>query len=138
MVEKITWAQVGSSTVSGLLSPAFVTGSGSQLVFTSGCVGTDEKTGKLPSSIEDQARNAFLNLKTVLEKSGSSTDSILKVLLFLSDKSYAVKVNEIYKEFFPNQPARSCILVSFPNESLKVELECVAQVESKRKRWFKL
>lgn len=138
MVQKITWEQINSPTSSGLLSPAFVTCAGSQLVFTSGCVGTDEKTGELPESVETQARNAFQNLMKVLETSGSSNQSVLKVLLFLSDKSYAATVNDIYKEFFPNQPARSCILVSFPNQSIKVELECIAQVESRKRRWFKL
>lgn len=135
---KITWEQVGQSASSSpLLSPAFVTSAEGQLVFTSGAVGTDS-LGQLPADLESQCKNAFRNLTNVLEKSGSSRDGILKVLLFISDKSYAATVNKIYKEFFPGQPARSCIVVAFPNEALKVELECVAQVTAQRKRWFKL
>lgn len=138
MANKITWEQVGAPTSYSLLSPAFVTSENSQLVFTSGCVGSDPETGDLPEDITEQARNAFENLKIVLEKSGSSTDYILKVLLFIADKSYASAVNEVYSEYFPNAPARSCIVVAFPNEKLKIELECVAQVEPKSKRGVNL
>lgn len=133
MVTKVTWDHVGQQGPQ-LLSPAFVADAGGRLVFTSGCVGTDAE-GKLPNDLESQCRNAFTNLDTVLNKSGSSRDAILKVLLFVSDKAYASTVNRIYSEFFPNGPARSCIVVAFPNDALKVELECIAQV---RKRWFKL
>lgn len=138
MANKISWEQIGAPTSYPLLSPAFVTSENSQLVFTSGCVGSDPKTGDLPEDLTEQARNAFENLKIVLEKSGSSTGSILKVLLFIADKSYASTVNEVYREYFPNQPARSCIVVAFPNETLKIELECVAEVESKPKRGLNL
>ncbi|QLL33007.1 hypothetical protein HG536_0D05290 [Torulaspora globosa] len=136
MAKKITWEQVGQPA-SQLLSPAFVTNAEGQLVFTSGSVGTDAR-GQLPSDLESQCRNAFQNLITVLDKSGSSRDAILKVLLFISDSAYASTVNRVYREFFPNQPARSCIVVAFPNDALKVELECVAQVRHKPRRWFKL
>ncbi|QLQ79885.1 hypothetical protein HG537_0C05330 [Torulaspora globosa] len=136
MVEKITWDQVGQPS-SQLLSPAFVTSAEGQLVFTSGSVGTDSE-GRLPTDLESQCRNAFGNLITVLEKSGSSRDAILKVLLFISDSAYASTVNRVYREFFPGQPARSCIVVAFPNNALKVELECVAQVRRRTRRWFKL
>lgn len=136
MAKKITWDQVGQPG-SQLLSPAFVTSAGDQLVFTSGSVGTDAE-GKLPSDLESQCRNAFQNLVTVLDKSGSSRDAVLKVLLFISDRAYASTVNRVYREFFPDQPARSCIVVAFPNDAIKVELECVAQVRRKPRRWFKL
>ncbi|SCU83910.1 LAFA_0D06678g1_1 [Lachancea sp. 'fantastica'] len=138
MAKRISWKDVGASKGPTLLSPAFVTSSSSEdLVFTSGCVGTDPKTQELPESLEEQTRNALLNLKIVLEKSGSSMGQVVKVLLFVADSSYAAVVNRVYSEFFPNSPARSCVVVGFPNERLKMELECVAVAE-KRRRWFKL
>ncbi|CEP60308.1 RidA family protein LALA0_S01e07734g [Lachancea lanzarotensis] len=136
MAKKILWNDVGVAKGPTFLSPAFVT-SGENLVFTSGCVGTDPKTQELPESLEQQTRNALENLKIVLEKSGSSVDQVVKVLLFVADDSYAGVVNRVYSEFFPNSPARSCIVVGFPNKSLKMELECIAVAE-KPKRWFKL
>lgn len=140
MARKITWADVGVKDGFPLISPAFVANA-NDLVFTSGCVGTDPVTNELPEDLEKQARNAMVNLETVLKASGvSSTSQVLKILLFVSDGSYAGVVNKVFQEFFPNQPARSCIVVAFPNDKLKVELECIAEVDAPNGwfRWLKL
>lgn len=110
-----------------MLSPAYVTVDAKKMVFTSGCVGTDPKSGSLAEGPDQQMRNALENLKNVLSASGSSMENVLKVLLFVADGSFAPTVNKIYQEYFPSAPARSCIVVSFPDPKLKVELECVAQ-----------
>ncbi|KAM3162075.1 hypothetical protein ACU8KH_04207 [Lachancea thermotolerans] len=136
MAKKVTWQEVGATKGIDLLSPAFVT-SGSKLVFTSGCIGSDPVTDELPEDLEQQARNALQNLRNVLEASGSNSDRVLKVLLFVADGAYSQTVNRIYREQFPNSPARSCVVVSFPNPKIKVELECIAEVQPKA-RWFKL
>ena len=138
MPTKTTWKDIGAPEASALLSPAFVTTSNTPLVYTSGCVGTDPKTGELPEDLEQQTRNAIENLRIVLSKSGcSSLDQVVKVLLFVADGKYAPVVNKVYKEYFTNQPCRSCVVVGFPNEKIKVELECVAEID-KKTRWFKL
>lgn len=108
----------------GLHSAAFRSNG---LVFTSGNTGVDYKTGKLPESLEQQTINSIENLKTTLEASNSSLDQVLKVLLFISDGSYSNAVNKIYAEYFKHKPSRSCIVCKFPNEKLKVELECIAE-----------
>lgn len=127
MAEKISWEQVKLQG-NNLLAPAYKTNGGQ--VFTSGSVGSDPSTGKIPESLEQQTIFAIENLKKVLEASGSSLDKVIKVLLFVSDGSYAPAVNKIYAKYFPHQPARSCIVVGFPNKQLKVELECVAVYDS--------
>lgn len=138
-MKQITWKDVGVENGFPLISPGYVTDPSSKLLFSSGCVGTDANN-ELPEDLEQQARNAMRNLQTVLETSGSSLSHVLKVLLFVSDPGYAGVVNKVFKEFFPNQPARSCIVVSFPNNKLKVELECIAEIpkQKKKRRWFKL
>ncbi|SCV02917.1 LAMI_0H04016g1_1 [Lachancea mirantina] len=137
MVKKIEWSDIGANAGSPILSPAVVTSKSDNLVFTSGCVGTDPTTDALPEDLEQQTRNAILNLRNVLAASGSSLDHVVKVLLFVSDSAHAKIVNKVYQEFFPGKPARSCIVVAFPNTALKIELECVAEVPAKR-RWLKL
>lgn len=113
-----------------LLSPAYISSSQGELVFTSGCVGTDSDLN-LPDCPVQQAKNAFENLSKVLEASGSSLDNVLKVLLFVRDPALGPIVNRVYREYFPGRPARSCIVVAFPNDKLQVELECVAQRHSR-------
>lgn len=110
----------------GLLSPAFVSNGH---VFTAGQVGIDNATGACPELVEEQTELAIANLKTVLEAAGSSLDKVFKVLLFISNPLDGPKVNEIYKKYFPQKPARSCVVVAFPMSALKVELEVVALVE---------
>lgn len=128
MARQIQWQEVGAAG-HPLLSPGYVTAKDSQLLFTSGCVGTHPESGELPEDIESQTRNALENLKNVLKAGGSSIDKVLKVLIFVGDGTYAAGVNSVYKEYFPGKPARSCIVVAFPDPTLKVELECVAAVE---------
>ncbi|SCU82606.1 LAMI_0C00100g1_1 [Lachancea mirantina] len=127
MPKQVKWTEVGPGKGYAILSPAYVACSSKDIVFTSGCVGTDPKTGELPENLESQITNALENLKNVLSASGSSMDNVLKVLLFVGDGSYSKVVNEVYQEYFPSAPARSCIVVSFPDPALKVELECIAQ-----------
>lgn len=127
MPTQITWKQVGPLAGSNLLSPAYVTTEAKKLVFTSGCVGTNPESGTLPEELDQQVRNSLENLKNVLKASGSSIDNVLKVLLFVADGSFAASVNKIYQEYFPSSPARSCIVVSFPDPKLKIELECIAE-----------
>jgi 2-iminobutanoate/2-iminopropanoate deaminase len=130
MARKIEWNQVGVTSGHALLSPGFICSKDEDILFTSGNVGTDPKSGEVPEDLRAQAKNALENLKTTLEAGGSSLDNVLKVLLFVADGSYAATVNEVYKEYFPGSPARSCIVVSFPDPKLKLELECIAAVPS--------
>lgn len=129
MATRITWEEVNSPAHS-LLSPGYVTAKNSQLLFTSGCVGTD-KTGKLAEDVKGQTKLALENLKSTLEAGGSDLSNVLKVLLFVGDASYAPDVNSVYQEYFPGRPGRSCVVVAFPDPTIKVELECVAAVPEK-------
>lgn len=122
---RVTPESVGTKD-NGLLSPAYISNGH---VFTAGQIGIDNATGQIPELVEEQTELAIANLKTVLEAAGSSLDKVFKVLLFVADPLYGPKVNEVYKKYFPQQPARSCVVVGFPLSTLKVELEVVALVE---------
>lgn len=124
VAERITFEQIGKPANNPLLSPAWKT---TGLVFTSGATGVDYSTNTLPEDLAEQTENTIKNLKEVLEAAGSSLDKVLKVLLLISDGKDAKIVNEIYGKYFTNKPARSCIIVGFPNPKLKVEIECVAE-----------
>ena len=89
MAKQVQWSAVGPGKGYDILSPAYVASKSNDLVFTSGCVGTDPVTGNLPEDLEQQIINALENLKNVLHASGSSLERVLKVLLFVSDASYA-------------------------------------------------
>lgn len=123
-MSRVDWSKLGA-VKSPVLSPSFVASPNQPLVFTSGCLGTDEHN-QLPDCLVQQTKNAFENLSKVLVASGSSLDNVIKVLLFVKESASVPLVNRIYQERFPEKPARSCVVVAFPNPKVQVELECVA------------
>lgn len=97
------------------------------LVFVSGQLPIDPATGDLANGLEEQTKQSMANVKAVLEAAGSSLDKILKTTIFIRDMKDFATVNEIYAQYFPeNPPARSCFAVAgLPKDAL-VEIECIA------------
>ena len=90
----------------GIFTPAIITG---DLVFTSGQIGIDSKTGQLAEGgFEGQFNQVFKNLTAVLEASGSSVDHMVKVTVFLADMNDYDAMNNLYrKQFKGDPPART-------------------------------
>lgn len=99
--------------------------------YLSGMVPVDPATGKLAGEdIRSQARQAFENIKTVLEELNASPADILKTTVFLTDLKTFGAVNEIYAEYFgPDYPARSCVQVSALPMGALIEVEAVASLK---------
>ncbi|HVN15850.1 MAG TPA: RidA family protein [Anaerolineales bacterium] len=98
------------------------------LVYTAGQVGLDPATAELVSGgIEAQTRQVLTNLKNVLEASGSGLNYVVKTTVFLADMKDFAAMNNIYAEFFPeNPPARSTIAVAALPKGASVEIETIA------------
>ena len=98
------------------------------LVFVSGTIGIDPKTGEFaPGGIEAETRQVLQNLRSVLEAGGSSLDRVVKTTVFLRDIDEFSKMNAIYAEFFPKDPpARSTFQVAALPKGAAVEIEAVA------------
>ena len=98
-------------------------------VFVSGTTGFDPATGKLSENFEEQARQSFLNIQTILEELGSSMSKIVKTTVFMvSGNDFAV-LNKVYGEVFPdNAPARSTPQVMPFPAGILISVECVAMV----------
>ena len=111
----------------GIFSPAIITG---DLVYTSGQIGIDSKTGQLPEGFEAQLEQVFQNLTAVLEASGSSIDHVVKATVFLADMNDYNKLNELYpKKFKGDPPARTTVQVARLPRDARVEIEVVAVVK---------
>ena len=111
----------------GIFTPAIVVG---DLVFTSGQIGIDSKTGQLPEGFEAQFEQVFRNLTAVLEASGSSVDHMVKATVFLADMNDYTKMNELYRaKFKSDPPARTTVQVAGLPRAARVEIEAVAVVK---------
>ena len=109
----------------GLFTPAIITG---DLVFTSGQIGLDPKTGQFPEGgFEAQFQQVFKNLTAVLEASGSSVEHMVKATVFLADMNDYTAMNELYrKQFKGDPPARTTVQVARLPRDARIEIEAIA------------
>lgn len=109
----------------GPYSQAIATG---QLIFCSGQVAFDPQTGQLiEGDVRAQTRRALENLSAVLGAAGSSLAQVVKTTVFLTSISDFAAMNEVYAEFFPDDPpSRSTVGVAELPRGARVEVECIA------------
>ena len=101
------------------------------LVFTSGQIPLNPETGELINGdFKSEISQVLTNLNAVLKSGGSSLKKAIKLTVFLTDLSYFPQVNEVFKEFFPeNPPARSAVQVSALPMNAKIEIDAVGSIE---------
>ena len=100
------------------------------LIFCSGQIGIDPKTGKLVGGgIEAETRQAMRNLGAILDSAGAGLNRVVKVEAFLTDINDWKAFNAIYSEFFrEHKPARTTASVSGLPLNAKVEIACIASL----------
>ena len=98
------------------------------VVYVAGQLPLDPDTRELVGGgIEEQATRALLNVRAVLEASGSDLAHVLKVNVYVSDISLWGAVNATYTKIMgESRPARAVI----PTRELKpgclIEIDCIA------------
>ena len=96
-------------------------------VFVSGTTGINPDTGKLDSSFDEQAMQAFRNIEIILEELGSSLDKIVKTTVFMVSGNDFSILNKVYGTVFPeNAPARSTPQVMPFPAGILISVECIA------------
>lgn len=99
-------------------------------VFTSGQIPVDPSSGKvIEGGVDIQAQQVFENVKAVLEASGTKMENVIKATVFLKDMGDFAAMNEVYSDYFPEKPARSCVQVAKLPLDVKVEVEVIALIE---------
>jgi 2-iminobutanoate/2-iminopropanoate deaminase len=101
------------------------------LVFTAGQPGIDPRTGQVAgATFEAQARQAFANLRAVLEDAGSRLERAVKLTCYVADAGAFGTLNALFEEFFPGSPpARSTPVVTLPR-GLLFSVDAIAVAES--------
>jgi len=97
------------------------------MVFLSGQVGLDPKTGEIVAGgLEAEARRAFSNLAAVAEAAGSSLASAVRVTIYLTDLGQFAVANRIMQEYFSEPyPARVTIGAAALPRGAAIEVDCV-------------
>ncbi|HEY6404315.1 MAG TPA: RidA family protein [Blastocatellia bacterium] len=77
-------------------------------LYLAGRLGTDPKSGQIPSDIEQETRFMLDGFKAVLAEAGMTMDDIVSVQIFCSDVALYDKFNGVYRTYFKKDfPARA-------------------------------
>jgi len=105
------------------LSDAILAG---DTLYLSGKLGHDAK-GEVPSTFEEEARNALEGQRAVLKAAGYDFSDVVKVTVFVTDLKNFADWNKVYSEFFKvDPPARSTVQVAALVRGGHVEVEMIA------------
>jgi 2-iminobutanoate/2-iminopropanoate deaminase len=100
------------------------------MLYLSGAMGIDDAGVLVPGGIEAETRQTLANIRSVLERHGSSMDRVIKCTAMLADMQEWATMNRVYVEHFPtNLPARSAFGVSGLALGGRVEIECIATTD---------
>lgn len=106
----------------------------SQAIFTNGTlyismqIPIDPYTGKLiTGDIKSQTKQILESIKTILNEVNMDFSNIVKCSIFMSDMKIYGEVNEIYGNYFKeNPPAREAIQVAGLPMNVDVGISCIA------------
>ena len=97
------------------------------LLFCSGQIGLDPRTGELAGrSAADQAGRCLENLAAICNAAGTTLGNAVRLTIYMTDMDAFEAVNEVYGSFFESDPpARVTIGVSALPRGAKVEIDAV-------------
>lgn len=115
----------------GPYSPAIVADG---FVFVAGQACVNPQTNEFEfGDVQAETRRTLQNIRAILEAAGSSLKDVVRVSVFLADMKDFAAMNEVYKEFFnEDPPARTTVGAQLPK--IKVEIDCIARVSKRDRR----
>lgn len=75
-------------------------------VYSGSIQGTDPQTGQYGATIEDQCRLMFEHVRRIVLASGGSLDDIIKMTVWMRDRSQRNALNKVWLECFPDEKSR--------------------------------
>lgn len=79
-----------------------------ETLYLSGHIGLDPKTGRPPSTAEEEARLVLNGVERTLEAAGLTMENLLSVQIFCSDVTLFEEFNVVYRTYFKGEfPARA-------------------------------
>ena len=115
----------------GVYSPGVVAG---EFLFISGQGPVNPESNEIElGEIRSETRRTLRNIQAILEAAGSSLDDVVKLGVFLADLKDFEAMNEVFREFFPEDPpARTTVGAQLPK--IKIEIDAVAHLRSNGKK----
>jgi len=76
------------------------------MLMTGIITGTDPATGKLADTLEAQCANIFHHVRSIMRGAGGSTDNIIKMNVWMKDRSNRDVLNAEWVKMFPDAESR--------------------------------
>jgi 2-iminobutanoate/2-iminopropanoate deaminase len=77
-------------------------------LYLAGHIGLDAKTGRPPTTVEEEARLVLDGIQRTLKVAGLSMDNLVSVQIFCSDVALFDQFNVVYRTYFKREfPARA-------------------------------
>ena len=97
------------------------------LVFSSGQIPLDPATMELVNGVENQIKQVFKNIESILKVENLSFSDIVKLTILLDDLENFNLVNKVMSELFEKPyPARAAYEVSKLPKNSSIEIETIA------------
>lgn len=95
-------------------------------IFVTGQVPMKDGIPLTDGSIEDQTRACLDGLKAILDEADCELSDVVKSMVWLKNREDFGGFNQVYAEYFPEEPPTRSALVSDFLIDILVEIECVA------------
>jgi len=93
-----------------------------ELIYTSGQVGTDPQTRRVPGDLEQEMRRAMDNLGRALADAGGTYSTVLKTTVYIARREDFALMNEVYRDYFASPyPARTTITAELADPRYRFE-----------------
>jgi 2-iminobutanoate/2-iminopropanoate deaminase len=104
------------------------------VIYSSAISGKNADTGVLSEDPAEQARQAFRNMRLLLEQGGATLEDVVRVSVYLKELGVREAIAAPWLEYFPDphsRPARHAVVTDLRNGML-LQIEFVAVVEDGR------
>ena len=100
------------------------------LVFVSGQIPLDPRSGEIPEGIEAQTEQCLRNVAAVLEAGGAAMADVVEAGVFLADMEDFAAMNAVYERHFSAPyPARAAVEVARLPKDVRVEIKVTARTD---------
>lgn len=95
--------------------------------FVSGVTGYDYSTMIMPEAPEEQAKNCFETILSVLKESGFSADDIVRVQYTVTDQAHVDAIIPVLGSYLGEiRPAATMVIAGLIKPEMKIEIEVTA------------
>lgn len=97
------------------------------VVYLSGQIGDNPLTGSVPpGGFENEARQVFENIKTLLGGVGLGLKDVVKTTVYLTDMAHFQLYNALFREYFPVEPPVRATVITGLVPPYTIEIDAIA------------